>query len=259
MTTACVLIVLGLSTILPASAGGGDGGSSVLPAGLRINFLGGHGNQVVPALRLQAVSFGRLPDFSWHLIPAIRGSRDEVQTAYQIQASASPGFGVNSLLCDTGRVASNQTGCVRQCNVSSATRGSPVYWRVRAAGRNGALSPWVAGPTIIHGPELAGLFVAAPNTTVPGTNAPVRLRTSVNRRACTRLFTLISGQHSTPITGIILLRFFHTRLQPAQACIRACSHIDLPSPLRSPGSSSPAFPHPPSTRTGHFGCPRTRS
>ena len=167
--TTCVLIVLGLSTSVSAS-GGRDGGS-VLPAGLRINFLGGK-----PTLRrLQVVSIGRLPDFSWHLTPTIPGSRDEVQTAYQLQASTSPGFGVSSLLCDTGRVASNQTGSVRQ-NVSTSA-GSPVYWRVRAAGRNGALSPWVAGPTVIYGPELAGHFVAAPNTTVPGTNAPVRLRT----------------------------------------------------------------------------------
>ena len=157
----------------PKSRGGRGGG--VLPVGLRIDFLGGTATK--NPLRLQAVTPGRLHDFSWHLLPAISGGRSEVQTAYQLQASASSGFGDAPLLCDTGRVASNRTGCIRQCNVSAAPRGGPVFWRVRAAGRDGVLSPWVAGPTVLHGPALAGLFVAAPNTTVRGTNAPVRLRT----------------------------------------------------------------------------------
>ena len=118
---------------VPAASVGGIAGS-LRPTALRVNFLA-NSTRTTNALRLQALESGRAPDFSWQLEASGRG---EMQTAFQVQASSDPTFAA-ALLCDTGRVASNQTLCIQLCNVSTAKLGSPIYWRVRVADKAEAL------------------------------------------------------------------------------------------------------------------------
>ena len=151
--------------------------AGVRPAELRVNFLA-NSTASTNARRLQTVEADRVPDFSWQL--EALGGRGELQVAYHLQVSVDSAFG--SLLCDTGRVASNQSLCVQPCNVSAANVGSPIFWRVRAAGKAGVLSAWVDGPTVLRGPttaEFVGHFVAAPRSISNSTASPVRLRTVV--------------------------------------------------------------------------------
>ncbi len=171
-----VLVACAAVGAIAPAAGGGTGGG-VRPTALRVNFLA-NSTRTTNALRLQAVESGS-PDFSWQLEAAGRG---EMQTAFQLQVSSGPTF-APPLLCDTGRVASNQTLCLRLCNISTVKPGLPIYWRVRAAGTAETLSDWVDGPTVLRGlgvADFTGTFVAALRTTTNSTTAPVRLRATVS-------------------------------------------------------------------------------
>lgn len=174
---------LALAVVAAAAIGAfGTAAASALllrPTALRVNYLA-NSNATSNPLRLQALESGRAPDFSWQLESSARG---EAQTAFQLQASSDPAF-ASAPLCDTGRVASNQSLCVQSCSISTAKPGSLIHWRVRASGKAGKLSGWVRGPTVLRGlsaADFTGEFVAAPhNTTQGNTNAPVRLRASAS-------------------------------------------------------------------------------
>jgi alpha-L-rhamnosidase len=80
----------------------------------------------------------RLPRLSWQLQSDERGA---VQSAYQIQAAAEPGFG--SMLWDTGQAAGDRSVHVVYAGPALGS-GKRCYWRVRVWNGNQEASAWSA-------------------------------------------------------------------------------------------------------------------
>ena len=144
------------------------------PSSLRVNYLAAPDSARFPSLLL-GVDGSAAPDFSWQLTSTTRGA---AQAAYSLQVATDAAFA--SVVCDSGRVASNATLCVQPCGAADIARvapGASLYWRVAVAeSAGGALSAPVSGPSFLRGPTAAD-FVAGFVSPPPAAGfGPFRLR-----------------------------------------------------------------------------------
>lgn len=157
----------------------GVAGGVVLPSALRVNYLAPPDAARFPArlLAVDGAADAGAPDLSWQVVAAA-SERGAAQTAFSVQVALDAAFA--AVICDSGRVESNATLCVRACDEAGwarATPGAALYWRVAIAGSaGGALSAPVQGPSFVRGPaavDFAARFVAPPRAAGFG---PFRLR-----------------------------------------------------------------------------------
>lgn len=122
------------------------------------------------------------------------------QTAYQVQASSSPGG--NADLWDSGRIESSQSVAVPYGGPIAAT----VYWRVRTWNESGEASDWsdlaMFGtlPSDLSPTWIGGAIVGAPRSTAP---LPILRRefTIGKEVASARLFVSALGLYEARLNG----------------------------------------------------------